>query len=138
MVANTSPIFPLTVKNAAVTFVNSDSTTEKTLLSGGTNGTRIDTISATSDDTVARVFTIALNDGSTSYKVGEVSIPITSGTDGATVAVKVLDGSSTKLIPWLDSSGSIFLANGWSLKLTAKVAVTSGKTITFVVQGGDY
>lgn len=135
MPANTVPIFPLTIQNSAVSFANADGTVEKTLVTAGSFGTRIDSISVTSTDTSARTFSLILNDGSTSYKVGEIPVAIGAGTDGSTLAIK---GLSSGYLPWLDSSGSLFLKNGWTLKLAAKVAVTADKLIVFVAFSGDY
>lgn len=135
MAANTTPIFPLSIQTSAVSFANADGTSEKTIVTAGSEGTRIDVLLVTSDDTTARVFRLLVNNGTTSFIVGEVSVPVGAGTDGATLSVKVLAAS---VLPWLDSSGSLFLKAGWTLKAAAKVAVTSGKTIAFVAFSGDY
>lgn len=135
MPANTLPIFPLVVKTSAVSFVNADGTTEKTLVTAGSNGTRIDSIAATSTDTATKILVLSVYDGATSYPIGEVTIPIGAGTDGSTLAVKVLSLAS---MPWLDSSGSIFLASTWSLRVAPKTAVTSAKVTNVVAFSGDY
>jgi hypothetical protein len=136
MPPNTLPIYPLTVQSAAVSFVNADGTAEKTLVTAGSNGSRIDSVAIASDDTSARVFNVYINNGSTSYRVGTVNVPITAGTDAAaTPPVSLL---TTGNLPWLDSSGSIFLKAGWKLNVAAQVAVTAAKTISFVASYGDY
>jgi hypothetical protein len=135
MAANTTPIFPLTIQNSAVAVLPADTTTEKTLVTAGSFGTRIDAISVTSTDTAAQTFKVLLNDGATSYQVGEVVVPATSGTDGITLAVKALN---TPFLPWLDSSGSLFLKNGWKLNVACKATVTTAKQITWVAFAGDY
>lgn len=135
MAVNTSPIFPLSLDTDAVTFVNADGTSEKTLLTAGVEGERIDVISATSDDTSDRVFALFLNDGTTSYRIGEITVLANAGTDGIVKAKKVLNSTD---LPWLDVSGSLFLKGGWKLNIAAKVAVTAAKTVTFVASSGAY
>lgn len=136
MSANTNPIFPAVLKTSAVQFNLADGTTIKTLLTAGSNGSRIDNIHATSDDTANRLFNVYFNDGSTDYKIGEVTVPLGSGTDGTTNAFKML---TSTFFPWLDKSGSIFLQTGWSLRIGIKQdAVTSAKVISIFTHGGDY
>ena len=135
MSAGIAPIFPAVVQTSAVAILPADTTAEKTLVTAGTNGARIDTVSVVSTDTAARTFTVLLNDGSTSYPVGEVVVPITAGSDGATLAVKAL---ALAFLPWLDASGSLFLKAGWKLNVAAKVAVTTAKAVTFVACYGDF
>jgi len=117
------------------TFQNADGTTSKTIYTAGTNGSRVDIVSITSTDTVVQTMNVIINDGTADHVVGWVTIPITAGTDGVTKGVALL--TSTNL-PWLSVSGSIFLKIGYSLKLSMKTAVSSGKTIDVVCAGGDY
>lgn len=135
MPANTSPIFPLVVQTSAIAIVNADGTGEKALVTAGANGTRVDTVSITSTDTATVTLTVILHDGTTPYAVGEIAVPAGSGTNGSAPAIK---GLSAEGLPWLDTSGSIFLKSGWSLRVAAKAAVTSAKTVTLVAFSGDY
>ena len=135
MPANTSPIFPLVVQTSAATIVNADGTGEKALVTAGANGTRIDVVSITSTDTAAVMLTVLVHDGTTSYAVGEIAVPAGAGTNGSALAVK---GLSLAFLPWLDASGSLFLRTGWSLRVAAKAAITSTKTVTLVAFSGDY
>ena len=135
MPANTSPIFPLVVQTSAATITNADGTAEKTLVTAGANGSRIDAVSITSTDTAAVMLTVLVHDGTTSYAVGEIAVPAGAGTNGSALAVK---GLSLAFLPWLDASGSLFLRTGWSLRVAAKAAITSTKTVTLVAFSGDY
>ena len=135
MPANTAPIFPLVVQTSAATITNADGTGEKTLVTAGANGTRIDVVSITSTDTAAVMLTVLVHDGTTSYAVGEIAVPAGAGTNGSALAVK---GLSLAFLPWLDASGSLFLKAGWSLRVAAKAAITSTKTVTLVAFSGDY
>lgn len=135
MPANTTPIFPLVVQTSAATIVNADGTGEKTLVTAGANGTRIDAVSITSTDSASVTLAVKAHDGTTSYAVGEIAVPAGSGTNGSAPAIK---GLSAAYLPWIDASGSLFLKTGWSLRVAAKVAVTSGATVALVAFSGDY
>lgn len=135
MAANTNPIFPDTLDGGTQSFVNADSTSSKTLYTAPSDGARIDGISATSDDTSDVVFKVIINDGSNDRQVGEVTVSAGAGTNGTVKAKKVLNSTD---LPWLDDSGSVFLKGGWALKLAAKTAVTSAKTVSFVAFAGAY
>ena len=135
MAANIAPIFPFVIQTSAITLVNADETTEKTLVTAGTEGTRVDTIAITSTDSASVVLTVKVYDGTTSYAVGEITVPAGSGTNGVAPAIK---GLSAAFIPWLDASGSLFLKAGWSLRIAAKADITLDKIVTLVAFSGDY
>lgn len=135
MAANTSPIFVLTANNKGITFVNADGTTLKDVFVAGTNGSRLASIAATTNDTSTNNVKIEIYDGSTAYWAGTVAVPTLSGTDGSTAAVNLL---SLSMCPWLNSDGSLFLPTGWKVQVAPLVAVTTAKTLTLVALGADY
>lgn len=136
MAANTSPIFPSTVQNYAITFATADGTSIKTMYEAGLYGSRVDSVGVTSSDTVARVFCVYLSDGTTNYLAGEFSVAAGSGTNGISSALKMLTPS---WFGWLDASGCLFLKSGWSLKIGLKEStVTADTLVTFIAYGGDY
>ena len=135
MAANISPIFPLTPTGATQTIVAADTTTAKTIITGGTNGTRVDSVAVSSTDTAAQVLNIIINDGTNDRQVGTINIPLGSGTVLGNPAISLLTTSS---LPWLPSSGSIFLKTGWVLKLSAQTTITAAKTISITAFAGDY
>ena len=135
-VPNYHPIYPESVIGKGLKIVNADGTAEKDAFThAGANGSRCDGWSATSDDTSAVILKISINDGTTSYQVGEVTVPAGAGTNGTEKAKKVLNLTD---LPWLDQSGSIFMPPGWKITVAAKVAVTAGKTVSLVSLGGGY
>lgn len=135
MAANTSPIFVLTPNLAEVTFIDTDGTTPKDLVSGGADGTKVFSIAVTSDDTSDVVLDLFIHDGTTAYLVGAVNVPTLSGTDGSAAAVNLLDATA---LPWLDASGEIFLPSGYKLQVAPQAAVTTAKTVTVVCLAGNY
>lgn len=135
MAANTAPIFVLSLNNKGVTFVNADGTSTKDVFVAGANGSRVASIAATTTDTSNNIVHLYAFDGTTAYLVGEVTVPLASGTDGTTAAVNLL---SLSMCPWLNSDGSITLPSGWKLQASVTTAVTAAKTLTLVALGGDY
>lgn len=135
MVANTTPKFQDGPKVAGQTIENADSTNLKTLFTAGADGALIDNIAVISDDTSAVIITITLNDGTTDFGIGELSIPAGAGTDGSTAAENLLDALK---LPYLQAGGGITLGSNHVLKVNAKSAVTATKKVTLVAFGGDY
>lgn len=127
-----------TVRDLPMTVTSADGTTKKSLATGVAAGTRIKSLIATSDDTVARVFQLIKTVSAVDYILGEINIPIGAGTDGATAAVDVFAGTLLKGLQTDGISKWIELANGTSLALRPKVAVTAGKTIYFTAEAGDF
>ena len=138
--ANNIPIFPGTLKNYTQTFVNTDSTTVKVLATGGTNGTKIESVSGVSTDITARVFQLYVTISGINYPIGEVSIPTGAGTNGGTT--KAYNVFNSTDLPWMrsDENGRsyIYLASGATLTANAEVAITAAKQVTFFSQGGDF
>ena len=135
MAANTSPIFIEAPKNAAVTFVNADGTTAKTLLTAGADGSKISRIGVVSDDTSSVLLKLYIRISGTDYWIGSYSVVTLSGTNGTASAKNILD---TTLMPWLDAAGEFPLGASLDLKIAPNAAVTSGKTVTITAYYGDY
>lgn len=135
MATNKQAPFQDVISTSGIIFDSTDTTTKKILVTAGTDGTLIDNISATSDDTVDIIAVLTLNDATTDFQIGEVTIPAGSGTDGTLPSVNLLD--STKL-PFLQARGGLPLETLWTLKINAKVTMTAAKTLAIVAYGGDY
>jgi len=135
------PIYPASLANAGVVLNNASGTSLVTFYTATGNGAKIESISATSTDTSARVLVVTINVGGTDYTVGTVNIPITAGTDAAaTAAVSILENNS--MMPWVrrDSNGRayLYLQSGNILKFNSQVTITSTKVIHIVGQIGVY
>lgn len=135
------PIYPSSLVNAGAVINNASGTGNVTIRTAGGNGEKLECISITSTDTVARVLNVIINVGGTDYQVGTINVPIAAGTDAAsTPAVSLLENSS--MMPWVrrDSNGRayVYLATGSILKLSAQVTLTSGKVINVTCQIGVY
>lgn len=131
MAAGTAPIFEAAPIVKGVTVVPADTTSKKTIATGGANGSRIDAIMVSSDDTAAVNLAFWIYDGSTDYYIGNVVVPIGSGytTVARVDALNTLSPSLGYLV--LPSSSHV-------LKCSAVATVTAAKTVTVVAMGGDY
>jgi hypothetical protein len=130
MAANTSPIFELVPTDACVTIVPADASTLKTVQTAGSNGSRVDSIMISSNDTSAVNLAFYITLGGVDYYIGNVNVPIGAGY----TTVTRVDGMTT-LAPLL---GYLALAPSAILKANAVATVTAAKTVTIVAMGGDY
>ena len=140
MVANTSPIFGLTPKTAAVTFVNADGTGLKTLYTAGANGARIVAVNATTDDTAANDVNLYVQIGGsgTARNIGGKRVPLASGSVVASTVASVNLLDSSQIPGAILPDGSIMLGPSDVLQCGVVAAVTAAKTLTIVAFGVDY
>jgi hypothetical protein len=132
MAKTTALNFTQTVNGKGLTFVPADSAlTLKTLYTASTNDAVIKTLSACSDDSVARVIDVLINDGTTDFMVGSVSVPITAGTTGAVAVADFLGGTVMTHLSY-DSTGKrvLLLKGGYVLKVRNQTVITAAKTVT--------
>jgi hypothetical protein len=130
MAQNTSPIFELVPTDKGAQFAIGDTTTKKTIQTGGTNGTRIDSIMVSTNDTTAVNLAFYINDGSTDFYIGNVVVAIGSGY----TTVARVDAMAT-LSPRL---GYLVLPSGYILKANCVATMTTAKVTDVVAMGGDY
>ena len=136
MAANISPIFQAAPSNGTPqTILPADTTAEKTIYTAGADGALVDSVFVTSDDTSDVVLNVFVNNGSTSFLIGAVTIPTLSGTDGTAPAINLLNLDS---LPALQAGGGLTLQSGHKLNVSAQVTVTAAKTVTITAAGGDY
>lgn len=139
MAVTSTPIFPQTIKNTTVTIVNTDAQAFKVAYIGGSNGSKIESWIISSTDTSARDIQVAFTISGINYLISTVSIPINSGNTNAIIPINMLNQIQ---LPGLakDANGNpyLYLANGTNLTISATTSVTAAKTITSIVQAGDY
>lgn len=131
MAANTAPIFEEVVTcGTPQTFTSADTTAKKTLLTAGTDGTRVDSIMCSTDDTTAVNLAFYISISGTDYYIGNVNLPIGAGY----TTVARVDAIST-LAPTL---GYLALPASALLKANCVATMTAAKTTTVVPMGGDF
>lgn len=135
-----APSFVDAAKTGLVQAVNADGTNAKTIVTAGSNGSKVVSLIATSDDSSARAFKISIVRSGTAYVIGTVSIPANSGTNGSTATVNLL-GSG--LLPGLaidnDGQSYLLLESGDTLTATLTTsAVTAAKVVSFIATYGNF
>jgi hypothetical protein len=130
MAANTSPIFELTPLFDGVTLTDADTTVAKLVATGGTDGTRIDALMCSTNDTATVNLKWFIDAGGADLYLGNVNLPIGAGY----TTVARVDAIST-LAPTL---GYLWLPPAAELKVGCVATMTNAKTTTVVVMGGDY
>lgn len=130
MAQNTAPIFELVPTVAPQTFASGDTSTVKDVQTGGTNGTRIDSIMCSSNDTAAVNLAFYIYVGATAYYIGNVLVPVGAGY----TTVARVDAMAT-LSPGL---GYLVLPSGAKLQANCVATMTAAKIATVVAMGGDY
>lgn len=142
MAVTNTPIFPQTQNPGVITIVPADAQAQKTLLTAGANGTKVEALSICSSDTVARDVSIYLTRAAVNYLLTTVSIPAGAGQPAAPAAVPAVDVFRSAQIPGLayDAFGNryLLLKSGDTLTINAPVTLTAAKTVTAFAQGGDY
>ena len=139
MAGTSNPIFPQSMVNAVAQIANSDAQALKTLVNGGTNGTKIESITVTSTDTVARDIIVWATISAVSYQLARIQIPVSSGNTNSAPSVDLLKQSQWASLAY-DAFGNkyLYVANGTTISISAPVSVTSGTTIQAFAQGGNY
>jgi|SRR6185312_439615 len=139
MSVTNTPIFPQTITSPSVQILPADTTTLKTLYTAGTNGSKIENIIATNTDTTAAYgIQLSITTGATTYLLGTINVPLSSGNTTVVPAVSLIN--STNLPTAKDSNGNpyIYLASGSVLKVNSLTTVNAGKIIAITCNGGDF
>lgn len=139
MAGTATPIFPQTVKSYVAQILPADTTTKKTLITGATNGTKIEALNVASTDTLARDVQVWMTISAVDYLLATVSIPANSGNTNALPSIDLLRHAQWPSLSY-DSNGNrmLYVASGAVLKVASTVTVTTAKEIDFLAIGGDY
>jgi hypothetical protein len=134
-----TPIFPQKPQHYEVTIVAADASNEKTIGTGGTNGTIVRSLQAVSSDTSDRVLQIGISVSSVVYLLGSVKVPAGSGNDGVLPAVDLLGAVLMPGLP-VDENGMHYLIieSGEILQVLSTTTVTAAKTVTVQGFAQDY
>jgi hypothetical protein len=132
-----SPAFVASPKNPAVAFANADATAFKTLMTAGTSGSRLDSLIASSTDTVSNVMQLAVTKSAVDYVIGEVTIPANAGTNGTVKSVAVINPTDIPGLTYTEG-GALYLESGVVLKARMKTAVAGAFGVQLLGQGADY
>jgi hypothetical protein len=134
-----TPIYPQTINTPVAQILPADTTTLKTLYTGGANGSRLEHLSCTSTDTAARDLAFYLTVSGVDYLLATLNVPINAGNTNAIYPVDIFTHPAFSWLP-IDANGNryMYIASGAVLKVKALVTITAAKAIQFNVFGGDY
>lgn len=139
MAGTATPIYPQTINVGVAAIANADAQTYKTIATGGTNGTKIESLIVSSSDTSARDITVNLTRSAVNYQLAQISIPATAGYLDTVPSVDIMRSAFLPGTAY-DSNGNkyLYLKSGDTLTINAPVTVTTAKTIQAVASGGDF
>lgn len=139
MAGTSTAIFPQTVKTFVAQILPADTTTKKTLVTGGTNGTKIEALMLTSTDTTSRDVQFWMTSGGTDYLLCTISAILSSGNTNSAATIDVLRHAMFQGLSY-DSNGNkiLYVASGCVLKVACLTTVTAAKEIDIVGCGGDF
>ena len=144
------PIFTQAIKTASASLsaasawtpaVNS-TTNLVALVTGGTNGSRVTSIILATTDTAANNVFLVLDPGGAGTALailGQVNVPLQSGTTASVLAVDALSSTVTGGLP-VDNNGKRFihLAATYKLYISVVGAMTAGKVLFAAAQYENY
>jgi hypothetical protein len=133
-------ITPQTPNRGFVQIANADGQNQKTVYTGGPNGTKITGLIGQSTDTSGRDVMVSITNGGTSYPLGSVTVAAGAGNSGAVASTNLMAPAQIPGLP-VDSDGNpyLFLASASdTLTVEALSTVTSGKLITVIAIGADF
>jgi len=123
-------------------FSATDTTVHKDILSANaTYHRRVYGITVWTDETAAKDVALHLSDGTSTWEITTIAIPLGSGNTNAVVPVDLF--ASTQVSPYIknrDASGSAYLhiPATWSLKIAYNATMTAAKISHFTVIGETY
>ena len=123
------------------TFTSADTTVAKTILTADpTYARRLYGISVFTDESVARDIAIHISDGTSTWELTTVAVPINAGNTNAILPVDVF--TNTQMAPIVkqrDASGALYLniPIGWSLKLAYNTTMSALPKIANVTVMGE-
>lgn len=136
MPANTNPLFIGARKTWAASIADTDGTTPVPVVVAGQEGSLIESIAVTTDDTAAVAVDLFMSDGGTSWQIGSSKLLAGAGTDGGTTPAG--DGLNQLDLAWLRDDLSLAIGAGYQLDIAANAALSAGTVLSIVATGGDY
>jgi len=139
MAVTATPALPQNPVSGKVQILPADTSSLKTVATGGTNGTKIVALIASSTDTTARDVQWGITRSAVFYPIATKTVPITSGFVAGTPSVALLNVTDAPGLP-LDADGQpyLFLQSGDTLQAKSLTTVTTAKEIDLQAMGADF
>lgn len=138
MAVSHQPVFEQTPNLGVQQILPADTTSLKTLYTGGTNGSRIMAIFLASTDTSSRDVQFVITVGGTDYLFSTLSCVARSGDTNSAAMISAFNHTQFAGLPQ-DANGNryIYLTSGAILKAKSTATVTTAKAINLIVQALD-
>lgn len=123
-------------------FLPADTTVTKDILpASATQSRRVYGITVYTDESALKDLYLYINDGTTTWRMSTISLPINSGNTNAIVPVDLF--ASTQVSPFIknrDASGAPYLhiPATWALRASYGATMTAAKTANIVIIGETY
>lgn len=128
----TSPSFAATPHTEVTKFEPADTTTRKTIFTAASGGSRIESISAISNDNAIRRVLFYLTNGGVDFLLGFVTLPATTST------IPIVSAGLLNSQVWLQSMDlGLVLSSGFTIRANIESTITAGREITILAVGGD-
>ena len=146
LTGNNMPVYATNPQNSGGSITNGTGagafgadTNGVTVYTAGSNGSRVYGLLLSSNDTSANNVYLYIKNGSNIYPVGQINVPIGSGSTASTSCVDAISPTNCPGLPF-DGTGKpyIELASGSTLKISVIAAVTATKTLFAASIGADY
>ena len=139
MSGTATPIFPQTVKNYVAQILPADASNTKTLVTGATNGTKIESINVATTDSSSHDVQVVLTISSVTYLLATISIPANSGNTNSAPSVDLLRSGQWPSLSY-DACGNriLYVASGAVLGIKSTTTVSTSKEIDVLAIGGDF
>jgi hypothetical protein len=139
MAGTATPIFPQTVKTYAAQILPADASGVKALVTGGANGSKVESLNIASTDSTARDVQLVMTISSVVYVLGTISIPANAGNTNTIPSVDAFRSGQWPSLSY-DASGNriLYVASGAVLGIKALTTVTAAKEIDAIACGGDF
>lgn len=135
-----TPVFVQTPRAYKLQLTNASGTGLTTLTAGGTNGTKVTGLWATSTDTASNTIIVSiLRTGPVNYVQATITLPANSGNTAGTAAVNLMSPTNWPGLP-TDSDGNPYfiLESTDTLQIAVGTTITSGKLVSIVSNAGDF
>jgi hypothetical protein len=141
MTVSNLPIFPQVIESWMLSLLPANTTSTVVLITAGANGTKVESITATSNNITDLALDLWVNNGNADTLLASVYVPANSG-NNSNPALPTVDVLRSGQLPGLayDANGNryIYLASGITLKCSANIAVGTGKVLNIWATGGNY
>ncbi len=138
MAVTATPVFPQALNLLATRFTSTDTTVAKVIFTPGANGSFLESIIITTQDTVARDIYLLYRSGGVSYQLTRVTVPLSSGDTAAIVPLDLLRNSQvTGLV--VDANGNKVLPvlAGDAIWIGLVATMTAGKNMDVLAVGSN-